>query len=359
MDRGDAVALLGRAPVVHVATTSPCGEPVARTLHAVVVELDGQPAIAFHGAPTGEKTLAVGREAVLWAEEIVAAIPSWFVDEERACPATTLYRSAQVHGRLEEVEDPRHKAVVLAALMAKHQPEGRHAPIDADHPLYRKAIASILVAKVALERVDGKAKLGQNRTPVERARILELLWRRGLTADPQAIEAIRRACPDTPTPAFLRAPEGATLCCAPDPSDAPAAVALLSDTYWNDDVGPECLHRAHLESCAWVGARDERGRLVATARATSDGAKRAWIYDVCVAPEWRGRGLGEALVRLLVDHPRVRDVRWVWLSTRDAHAFYARLGFVAADALPPGRYTSTSMRLERQRQPPSGGASGS
>jgi predicted N-acetyltransferase YhbS len=58
-----------------------------------------------------------------------------------------------------------------------------------------------------------------------------------------------------------------------------------------------------------------------------DGAKRAWIYDVMVAPSWRGKGLGEALMRLLLDHPAVRHTRGVCLTTRDAQTFYARLGF--------------------------------
>ena len=56
-------------------------------------------------------------------------------------------------------------------------------------------------------------------------------------------------------------------------------------------------------------------------------AKRAWIFDVMVAPERRGRRLGEAVVRLLLGHPAVRSTRRVYLGTRDAQAFYARLGF--------------------------------
>ena len=327
MDRAGAIALLERAPVVHVASTTAGGEPVLRTVHGVIV----RGAIAFHGAPAGEKMEAVGRPAVVAAEEIVAPIPSYFVDPARACPATTLYRSAQVHGIVEQVHDPVHKAEVLAALMVRYQPEGGHVPIDAAHPLYTKAVAGVLVLQVSLEQVDGKAKLGQNRTPDELRVILERLWQRGWTGDPAAIELIREANPGTPLPDFLKPPAGmddvSLACSLGGRADAAAAAEMLVGAYWNEDMTREAILRAHLGSSAWVGARDAAGRLVATARAIGDETKRAWIYDVMVAPERRGRGLGEAVVRLLLDHPAVRHARRVYLGTRDAQGFYARLGF--------------------------------
>ena len=340
MVRDEAVALLARSPVVHLATTDATGVPVLRTVHAVVI--DG--ALAFHGAPAGEKMEAMGRPVVISAEETVAVIPSYFFDPELACPATTYYRSVQVHGSLEIVEDRHAKARVLAALMHKYQPEGGHVPITADDPRYRKQVEGILIVRVALERLDGKGKLGQNRRPEELARVLEQLWRRGLPGDPAAIEALRCANPSTPTPAFLRAPPGARLSCALTPDDLDGALALLVDEYWNVAVPRAAIARALLHSGAWVGAHDEGGRLIATARALGDAGKFAKLYDVAVAPDWRGRGLGRALVRLLLDHPLVRDARTVHLRTRDAQRFYADFGFVARS---PALAPSTDMELLR------------
>ena len=346
MDAAEALALLGRAPAVHLATTTPDGLPLARTVHGVVV----RDALAFHGAPAGEKVASVGRPAVVWAEEVVASIPSYFVDPERACPATTYYRSVQVHGPIEEVADPRAKAEVLAALMARFQPEGGHVPIDPDHPLYRKAVASILVLRVPFERLDGKAKLGQNRGPAERAQILKRLWARGAPGDARAVDLVRAANPDTPVPAFLACPDGATLACALGPDDAAAAADLLEGTYWNTGFTRAEIVGAHGGSPAWVGARDGGGRLVASARAIGDGSKRAWVYDVVVAPAWRRRGLGGALMRLLLDHPCVRGARQVWLQTRDQQRLYARFGFVERpDLSPRGSAERTTMVLERPR----------
>ncbi len=73
---------------------------------------------------------------------------------------------------------------------------------------------------------------------------------------------------------------------------------------------------------------DETGALVATARAIADGGKYAWVYDVCVRGDWRGRGLGKAVTRLLLEHPAVRSCRVVRLGTRDAQSLYAGFGFV-------------------------------
>lgn len=343
MDHEEALAFLAAAPVVHVASTAADGRPVLRTVHGVVV--DGR--LCFHGAPAGEKTEALGREAVVACEEIVATIPSHFVDPRRACPATTYYRSVQAHGPLAPIEDPTTKARVLQALMDKYQPEGGYEPITAEHPLYRAAVAGLMVVGVPLDRVDGKAKLGQNRKPEELVRVLEGLWRRGAPGDVRAIELVRRANPAAPTPAFLEGPEGLTLHGWLTASDAPAAAALLADAYWNGDMTPERLAQAHLAASAWVGARDAEGRLVGTARAIADGAKWAWIYDVTVAPGWRGRGVGRALMRLLLDHPALRAAANVCLSTRDAQGVYAPLGFRDRSELPPKPYASTEMVLRR------------
>jgi N-acetylglutamate synthase-like GNAT family acetyltransferase/nitroimidazol reductase NimA-like FMN-containing flavoprotein (pyridoxamine 5'-phosphate oxidase superfamily) len=360
MERGDAVALLAGAPVMHLASTTPDGAPLLRTLHPVVVD----DAVCFHAAQVGEKTEALGRPVVLSAEETVASIPSYFIDAERACPATTLYRSVQVHGTLEAIDASADKARVLGALMAKYQPEGGHVAIDATHPsygaLYDKQVSSLLIGRVRLEHIDGKAKLMQNRSPEERLRALERLWQRGLDGDPHAIERIRAANPDTPTPAFLRfEPKfensnggsncGVTLHCALSPDEVDTAVELLAFEYWNVDAHPrERIAGAIRNSPVWVGARDREGRLIACARAISDGHKYAWIYDVVVAPAWRGGGLGEAVMRLILDHPRVREAARVFLQTRDAQPLYRKFGFIDVADAPARPYPSTSMlRIQR------------
>lgn len=353
LEREAALGLLARARVIHLATTNDEGLPLLRALHAVVVG----GGLCFHGAPAGEKQEAIGRRAVAQAEEILAEIPSYFLDPERACPATTYYESAQLHGVIEEVTDPGAKAAALQALMEKYQPEGGHARIDAADERYRKAVAGVQVLRLPLSGagavLDGKAKLGQNRGPADLGRVLEALWARGLSGDPRAIDKVaarlQAAHGVQALPPLLRGPAGTTLACAVGdrPGDEAAVVALLRGAYWNDWVTEERLLAAHRGSVAWVGARDAGGALVATARALSDGGKFAAVYDVMVAPAYRGRGVGAAVMRLLLAHPALRGAARVWLRTKDADGFYRRLGFLSAAELPPRAFVSRELWLVR------------
>ena len=75
------------------------------------------------------------------------------------------------------------------------------------------------------------------------------------------------------------------------------------------------------------------GQCVAFGRAISDGYAIAYLSDVFVVESARGRGVGEALVRFIVDDGPGAAFRWM-LHTEDAHSLYEKLGFV----LPDGRF---------------------
>ncbi|HZZ85380.1 MAG TPA: GNAT family N-acetyltransferase [Anaeromyxobacteraceae bacterium] len=342
MSHEESLDLLSQARVVHLATTTPVRQPVLRASNAVVMEN----AVFFHGSGAGEKGTTVGMPAVVSAEVVVAEIPSFMIDADHACVATTFYRSVQAHGHLEAVKDPAEKARVLRAFMAKYQPEGGFQPVEHQSPLYQKAIEELLVLRMPIEHLDGKAKLGQNREPAELTRVLEKLWARGLPGDPRAIEVIRAANPALPAPGFLSWPGGLPLTCAlgGEPADLAQTVKLLEGEYWLAGLQPEQIARAHELAQAWVGARDE-GLVIASARAVSDG-KTAWIYDVVVDRPWRGRGLGTALMHLILDHPAVRTAASVRLRTKDAQPLYARFGFRDASEVERS-FPSSEMVLER------------
>jgi len=258
----------------------------------------------------------------------------------------------QEHGVLEAEESPEERAAVLQRLMEKLQPEGGHLPIAADDPVYGQELKALLIFRLRPERIDGKAKLAQNRSAEERLQICERLWARGLPGDARAIELILEASPATPRPAFLSAPAGVRLHCALKPSDVPQALGLIASQYWNAEVSDEQLRRAVASSTAWVGARAPDGTLVAHARALSDGGKNAWIYDVATAELWQHKGIALALMRMLLDHPSVRGARTVWLHTRDAGPLYRKLGFQLHSELPPKPYVAHEMGLIRSRASP-------
>src|SRR5207247_6636161 len=69
------------------------------------------------------------------------------------------------------------------------------------------------------------------------------------------------------------------------------------------------------------------GRQVGFCRAFTDLISIAYLADVYVLPGLRGRGLGEALVREMVENSPFGSVTWL-LHTEDAHTLYRRLGFL-------------------------------
>lgn len=318
------LALFASAPCMHLAMNGDEGVPILRTVHGVVV--DGR--IAFHAGDHGGKLSLLGRPVVMSVEEIIAEIPSTFIDPVMACPATTYFRSAVAHGVLQRVDDPERKARVLRALMERYQPQGGYAPIDVSDPRYAEALAPVLVAELVPERLTAKHKLGQNRKGEVITRVLEQLWERGARGDLRAIRLVQEAHPDRPLPTFMQGPAGVRFCVAPDEHDAEDVARLLEGQYWTQGLSQRELSDAQLGSDAWIVARASgTNEVVASARALADGARLAYVMDVIVRPDLRGTGLGTALMRLLLKHPRVRGVRGLRLRTKDAQTFYQELGF--------------------------------
>lgn len=87
------------------------------------------------------------------------------------------------------------------------------------------------------------------------------------------------------------------------------------DEEW-DALDPLCHH---------VIARDDAGRPIGTGRLTPERK----IGRMAVLPEWRGRGVGDALLLALIDAARRRQWPEVSLHAQvSAESFYARHGFV-------------------------------
>jgi GNAT superfamily N-acetyltransferase len=75
----------------------------------------------------------------------------------------------------------------------------------------------------------------------------------------------------------------------------------------------------------------EDGRQLAYARVVTDTASFGYLGDVFVLSQARGRGIGKALMRAVLEHPDVRDVRRLALLTDDAHGLYEQFGFAPLD----------------------------
>ena len=104
---------------------------------------------------------------------------------------------------------------------------------------------------------------------------------------------------------------------------------LFQDEWWTAGREPEDVERMLAGTTVTLGLveRDSR-RLVAFARALTDGVYKALVLDVVVEPELRGAGLGDRLMRALAEHPALRDVAHLELYCLPGLApFYERYGF--------------------------------
>jgi ribosomal protein S18 acetylase RimI-like enzyme len=81
-------------------------------------------------------------------------------------------------------------------------------------------------------------------------------------------------------------------------------------------------------SLCFMVARSIEGRIVGMARIISDGYSDAYIQDVVVLPEYRGRGVGRELVRRLTQFCVARKIAWIGLVAEPGtQGLYEDLGF--------------------------------
>lgn len=68
--------------------------------------------------------------------------------------------------------------------------------------------------------------------------------------------------------------------------------------------------------------------IIGMGRAISDGVSDAYIQDVTVHPRWRGKGLGKAIIRTLVERLQQDGLGWIGLISEPGYErFYQGLGF--------------------------------
>jgi GNAT superfamily N-acetyltransferase len=111
----------------------------------------------------------------------------------------------------------------------------------------------------------------------------------------------------------------------------------LSTSYWAKGMPRETLARA-IENSLNFGIYDGTAQ-VGFARVITDLATYAYLSDVFVLEDYRGRGLSKWLMQCVLSHPDLQGLRRFALFTRDAQGLYERYGF--------GPARSTSTYLER------------
>ena len=113
---------------------------------------------------------------------------------------------------------------------------------------------------------------------------------------------------------------------------------LSDESYWASGRSRETQDRLIDEATRVVGLYQGK-RQIGFCRAVTDGVSFVYLADVYVLEEYRGRGLGEQMVREMVEGGDLGHLKWL-LHTSDMHPLYRKLGFDVPNAkvmerLPP------------------------
>jgi nitroimidazol reductase NimA-like FMN-containing flavoprotein (pyridoxamine 5'-phosphate oxidase superfamily)/GNAT superfamily N-acetyltransferase len=331
-------AVLDEALVCQVAVIFADGPRLLPTAHVRVGEH-----VYLHGARGNQLlgALASGAEACL-----SVTLLDGLVFSREAFHHTMNYRSVALFGRAAEVFDESEKRAALRALV-EHMAPGRWDEVI--HPTAEQ-LAATLVVRFPI--VEGSAKV-RSGPPADSAQLAgTAIWAGELPLHYTA-SAPRADRLDSPSLApqtavyeraralglGVRAPcerRLGALLLSTDPARLDVGLVhrfLAEQSYWARGVSEQAL-RVSLRESLCFGVYDGDAQL-AFARVVTDFARFAYLADVFVVPEARGRGLGKLLVQQVLEHSDLRAVeRWL-LGTADAHGLYARFGFVPA---PEGRY---------------------
>jgi GNAT superfamily N-acetyltransferase len=102
---------------------------------------------------------------------------------------------------------------------------------------------------------------------------------------------------------------------------------LTEESYWAATRTPDQTRTAIENSlCFGVYLGDQQ---VGFARVVSDFATFAYLGDVFVLEDFRGRGLSKRLMETIVTQPELQGLRRWLLATRDAHGLYEQFDFAS------------------------------
>jgi len=100
---------------------------------------------------------------------------------------------------------------------------------------------------------------------------------------------------------------------------------LSTKAYWCLNIPRETVESAIKNSlCFGVYHQNKQ---IGFARVISDYSTIAYLGDVYVLEEYRGKGLSKWLIETIMSHPNLQGLRRWILLTRDAHDLYRKFGW--------------------------------
>ena len=99
---------------------------------------------------------------------------------------------------------------------------------------------------------------------------------------------------------------------------------MLASTYWAGSRPRETIEKSIENSLCFGVYKD--GVQVGFARCVTDYSVLFYLCDVVIDSEYRGRGLGQAIMSAVMEHEEMKPLVG-FLGTRDAHGLYEKFGF--------------------------------
>lgn len=105
---------------------------------------------------------------------------------------------------------------------------------------------------------------------------------------------------------------------------------LANEAYWSQGL-PFNVFKRMIGHSLCFGVYHQTGNQVGFGRVITDYATFAWLTDVFIIDDYRGKGLSVFLINCILDHPELQILRRWLLGTDHAHGLYRKFGFNELD----------------------------
>ncbi len=114
---------------------------------------------------------------------------------------------------------------------------------------------------------------------------------------------------------------------------------FLTNCYWPNGISMKLVKKAARNSIGF-GVYHKKEQ-IGYARVITDYVRFGYLADVFIIEQYRGKGLSKWLMKIILNHPELKNIHAWMLATKDAHGLYEKFGFKIIDE--PKRY----MRLKK------------
>jgi len=100
---------------------------------------------------------------------------------------------------------------------------------------------------------------------------------------------------------------------------------LSEHAYWAIGRSKDLVDSS-IQNSLCFGMFEPTGNQIGFTRVVTDQTIFAWICDVFILEEFRGKGLGKWMVGVVLEHPYLKNLRYLMLASTDAQELYRKYG---------------------------------